>query len=247
MVSGNEFELIHALEPTIWRPLSLDSPVIPYGMAGDPAVNERIIAILQQKDFVDFGSWAYSIPLASGNDQWLDALGTLIGQADQSNAVRQAGVFRAMNMPIAALRVLIPLLAESSRHPQAEAEFAKCQFQLAFDEKQLLSVPSQWRAWICSQVEQPIGVLNLELNTNEPNLNMAQWKSAVERYRHGEVEKAIALLIANDPEVQYARACLLLEAGKPTETIDVLTQLIQTFPESPLKVASEDVLSRLSP
>ena len=249
MVAGHDRELIRALEPTIWRPLSLDSPVIPFGMAGDPAVNERIIQILQQKDFVDLGPWNYSAPLAGGDDEWLDVWGTVVGQTDQTSAVQQAGVFRAMNIPIAALRVLIPLLPESGRHRQAEAEFAKCQFQLAYDETQLMSRPSQWRKLICNSVQRPEGCSTSELaleETTEPNPNAAQLEGAAEFYVHGGLEGAINLLTAEDPEVQYARACLLLEAGKPTESADVLTRLMQTFPDSPLKIVSQDVLFRLS-
>lgn len=247
MVSGNDQELIRALEPTIWRPLSLDSPVVPFGMAGDPAVNERIIEILQQKDFVDLGAWTYSVPLSGGNDQWLDLWGTATGQADQTSAVQQAGVFRAMNMPIAALRVLIPLLSQSGRHPEADAELAKCQFQLAYDEQQLLSRPSQWRQLICDNVHRPQGFSNWEMETTEPNPNAAQLQRAAGFYVQGGLEEAIRLLTAEDPDVQYARACLLLEAGKPAECADVLTRLLQTFPDSPLTIVSQDVLFRLSP
>jgi hypothetical protein len=252
LISGNDQELIRAMEPTIWRPLSLDSPVIPYGMAGDSAVNDRIIEILQHKDFVDAGPWNYSVPLAGGNDLWLDAWGMMTGQPDQTIAVQQAGVFRAMKMPIAALRVLSPLLQQTGRNLRAEVEFAQCQFQLAHDEQQILSRPSQWRQLICDSVHRPQSFSNSELDVKEtteasPSPNAAQLQHAAELYVQGGLEDAIKLLTAEDPEVQYARARLLLEAGKPSECVDVLNRLLQTFPDSSLKIVSQDVLFRLSP
>ncbi len=247
MVSGNDLALIRALEPTIWRPLALDSPVVPYGMAGDPAVNDRIIEIMQQKDFVNLGPWTYSVPPSDGNDQWLDVWGSVTGRADQTGAVQQAGMFQAMNMPIAALRVLIPLLSQSGRNSGAEAEFAKCQFQLAFEEQQLLSRPSQWRQLICDKVDRPEGFSNWKMQTTELKPNAEQMQRAAEFYVKGRLEESITLLTAEDAEVQYARACLLLEAGMPDECADMLTRLVQNFPDSPLKIVSQDVLFRLTP
>ncbi|MBC7964778.1 MAG: hypothetical protein H7Z17_02540 [Fuerstia sp.] len=85
------------------------------------------------------------------------------------------------------------------------------------------------------------------MKTTEPNPNAAQLQRAADFYVQGGLEEAIALLTAEDPDVQYARACLLLEAGRPAECADVLTRLLQTFPDSPLKNVSQDVLFRLSP
>jgi hypothetical protein len=131
LVAAEHTRLIRSLEPTIWKPLALDSPVLPYGQAGDRGVSERIVAILKQRAFAEDGPWVSSLLGPSGTDLSLDLWGFCGGVSPNlEQELRQSRVFRAMHLPRAGLRVLLPALRVSQAQPLRQ-EFAQCNRDLS--------------------------------------------------------------------------------------------------------------------
>ena len=123
LVTAEDTELLRALEPSIYKPLSLDSPIVPYAAAGDPAYANLLLEVLKQREFVELGPWRYQAA-----DWMLSPFERLPGTASAQLAElirirRQAGVFRAMQLQRAALKVLTHALAEAPFSASRSAEF----------------------------------------------------------------------------------------------------------------------------
>jgi hypothetical protein len=128
VVPAEQTQLIRALEPTWWKPLSLDAPVIPFGRAGDPDCATRLIHVLQERQFVDQGEWSYAPATGLGLQQHVDVWGLLAGDARWQTAMRQARVFQAMNLHTAAMRVLQTVIDGGDR--AADHELTRCRQEL---------------------------------------------------------------------------------------------------------------------
>ncbi|WP_164104012.1 hypothetical protein [Candidatus Laterigemmans baculatus] len=155
-ISSDRFELVRALEPTIWKPLSLDSPVIPYARAGDAAYADQLLAVLRYRQLVNLDPWTYVVPPSSGSEFDRDLFGLRETAVGESLLVRQARTFRAMELHYAALRVLF---VGRQRWPQSgaiEAEIRHCQEELAHQERRVAGQASWLRDWAAqsSDIEQ---------------------------------------------------------------------------------------------
>ncbi len=248
MIDTLDLGLIRSLEPTLWKPLSVDSPVIPFAIAGDTSANNRIVAVLGERDFLESGPWTYTPPSPSGDDLYWDLAGQLTERIDRSLVLQQAQVLHAMHLPAASLRILNPVLGQSVRGDSLLMEFARCQFQLAHNEQLLMGKPSLWRQIVCRNIDQPAEVVSPDWLADPTATRVAmarELQTAASLYIEGQLQAAIDVLGNEGPERQYARAWLLLESGKPVECREVLLHNIATYPENPLTVASHDVLSLL--
>lgn len=241
VTSAERTKLIRGLEATLWKPLSLDSPVIPFAMAGDPEFTPRIVRVLSQRELVDRGRWTYQVEPAAGNDRLLDILGLATQLPDIKTIVRQSGVLRAMNLPQAAMRVLTPVLSSPVVRAMPfdrslDRELLACQIALA-DRRQL----------ICGEVDEfRQAVLDRVIASGERSLPprssavkavpiaaaATRWAAAVDLYLQGNPSGAAELLVSHDPAMMTARASLLWEAGLPVEAHAVWSALVQQFPES---------------
>jgi len=130
VVPAEQTRLIRALEPTWWKPLSLDAPVIPFGRAGDPDCATRLIQVLQERRFVDQGKWSYAPATGFELRQHVDVLGLFTDDARSQTALRQARVFQAMNLHTAAIRVLQTVVDGGDR--TANHELTRCRQELAW-------------------------------------------------------------------------------------------------------------------
>ena len=248
MIDTLDLDLIRSLEPTLWKPLSVDSPVIPFAIAGNVSANDRIVTVLGERDFLESGPWTYTPPSPAGDDLHWDLAGQLTGRVDRSLVLQQAQVLHAMNLPAASLRILNPVLGQSVRGDFLLMEFARCQFQLAHNEQLLMGKPSLWRRIVCRNIDQPAEVVSPDWLADPTATRVAmarELQKAASLYIEGQLHAAIEILGNEGPECQYARALLLLESGRPVECREVLLHNIATYPENPLTVASHDVLSLL--
>ncbi len=132
MVSAERGRLLRALEPTIWKPLALDSGVLPFGQSGAPEVSPLILEILRQRDLVEKDTWSSSLLGPAGTDRLWDFWGFFRVSPNTEQELRQAHVFRALQLPRAARRVLEPAL-RVSQSQALQLEAASCQRDLAFD------------------------------------------------------------------------------------------------------------------
>jgi hypothetical protein len=209
LVSSDDLDLIGALEPTLWKPLSLDSPVLPYASTGDPAYTERILQTLQQRHLAGLGPWSYSPPQTSGSPFDRDRWGWRPQVADRRASLHQAQVFRAMGLPRAALRILRYEILQGDA-PELRSAQAQCQSDLAYREFVHAGRTSRFRA-----------------AATAPAQTQENWKPAIEAYLAGKLERALELLAGADPEARYARASILVEAGDPAAAQSLLTELAQ--------------------
>jgi len=129
--SRRDLELIRRLEPTIWKPLSLDSPVLPYARAGDPIYTPQIIDLLGQREWVDSGLWDYQPPPSTGSAYDRDRFGLFSAGDRSQQTFDQADVFAAMELRTAALEVLNHARAHWPDHPRYVTTWRRCQVEWA--------------------------------------------------------------------------------------------------------------------
>ncbi len=145
VVSQTQTELIRGLEPSIWKPLSLDSPVIAYAQAGDAAYVERMIEILTNREIVEYQSWNFDFPSSTGSIFDRDHWGGRLVLASADRTWRQAEVFRAMGLHYAALRVLFVGEQAFPDSSPIQCAIARCQSELADEERIDAGRPSRFR------------------------------------------------------------------------------------------------------
>lgn len=146
-ISNSNVDLIEGLEPSIWKPLSLDSPVIPYAAAGDEAYVRRLIEILQQREIVEYQNWHYQLPGSVGSAFDRDFFGVWPDTADADQVARQADVLRAMDLHYAALRVLSVGRRAFPASPAIADVLRRCQGELAEKEYEDAGRASWLRHW----------------------------------------------------------------------------------------------------
>ena len=248
VVPSEDLKLITALEPTIWKPLSLNSVSLVYGKAGDPGCTQQIVNTLSLRDFVDRGTWVYQTT-SEESQTHTDLRDLIYGENTGYESLRLARIFRAMKMSVAALKVLSMLPVESN--PELRQEYAGNQLSLGYEERILCGRSSRFRldAWQLTASQSDFGsaiaqdVLNwsdADLSKNE-TLDMA----AIRLYLSGDHRTALQKLGATDAETLYAKAMILLESGQTQESQAVLQQLVNEFSGHRLTASAKGILASL--
>ncbi|NQV26613.1 MAG: hypothetical protein HQ518_19835 [Rhodopirellula sp.] len=249
IVPSDDTDLIRALEPTIWKPLSLSGASLVFGVAGDPACSPQIARILQLREHFDQSVWSYDPVSATGDEAHCDLVGLLTGNPTFEADLRLAETFRAMHLNVAALRVLSPVLRNGNRQV-ARDEFARSQLELGYSERLALGQSSLLRAIAFQETSTNSDAGHLVAEALNPPLMpdrtvTGKIQTAVRAFAAGETDRAIELLTDEQPELVYARAQLLFEAGRPGESISAYQTLITKFPESRLSIVGRNVLTSL--
>ena len=248
VVPSEDLKLITAIEPTIWKPLSLNSVSLVYGKAGDPGCTQQIVNTLSLRDFVDRGTWVYQTT-SEESQTHTDLRDVIYGANTVYESLRLARVFRAMKMSVAALKVLSMLPVESNT--ELRQEFASNQLSLGYDERILCGRSSRFRldAWqLTTPQSDSVSMIAQDvLNWSDTDLsqNEAPDITATRLYLSGDHRAAMQKLGAIDAETLYAKAMILLESGQTKETEAVLQQLVNEFPGHRLTASAKSILASL--
>jgi len=247
VVPSEDMKLINALEPSIWKPLSLNAVSIVYGRAGDAGCAQKIVDNLYLRQFVDRGTWTYQISSEESSSH-VDVMSHLIGTPPAYDSLRLARVFRAMNMHFAALKILTVFPRDT--HEQLQQEFNANQLALGYEERVHNGRSSRWRlnAWRLTarsdQLEETRqDVLNW--STAETLQGNDLITEAVRFYVDGDSKTALDKLAGNLPEVIYARAMLLVESGQVENAKSLLDQLVTNFSDHQLSATAKMIAASL--
>lgn len=230
VVPSESLNLIAALEPSLWKPLSLTAVCVVYGRTGDPDCSQRIVQGLSLRSLVDRGAWTYQ----SAAEEGLRPLEFLPG-SDARVAVfqglRLARMFRAMGLSVAALKVLHGLPIGSTQ--ALRAEFFENQLRLGYRERVSCGRSSELRMQ-AALLTQPEGVANSSVQdvlvspgdivrtSGDPALS-----TPIRAYVAGDLEGALKQWPSESVESLYARAWLELEAGNPAAAQQSLDGYLQ--------------------
>lgn len=248
VVPSEDLKLITGLEPTIWKPLSLNSVSLVYGKAGDPGCTQQIVNTLSLRDFVDRGTWVYQTT-SEESQTHTDLRDVIYGANAVYESLRLARVFRAMKMSVAALKVLSMLPVESNT--ELRQEFASNQLSLGYEERILCGRSSRFRldAWRLtnSQSDSVSTIAQDVLNWSDTDLSQNETPdiAATRLYLSGDHRAAMQKLKTIDAETVYAKAMILLESGQTKETEAVLQQLVNEFPGHRLTASAKSILASL--
>jgi hypothetical protein len=248
VVPSEDLKLITGLEPTIWKPLSLNSASLVYGKAGDPGCTQQIVSTLSLRDFVNRGTWVYQTT-SEESQTHTDLRDLISGENTTYESLRLAKVFRAMKMSVAALKVLSMLPVESNT--ELRQEYARNQLALGYEERILCGRSSRFRldAWRLTtpQSDSVSTIAQDVLNWSDEDLSQNETPDieATRFYLSGDHRAAMRKLGAIDAETLYARAMILLESGQTKETEAVLQQLVKEFSGHRLTASAKSMLASL--
>lgn len=235
LVEATDTAMLSGLQPTLWRPLALDGPVIPLGRAGEPQLVEPILQAMRLQDLVEFGPWGYQPPSSSGSLFDRDWFGLRPMVDEPSIALRQAAVMRALGLPRAALRVLSHL-QRSGRDRQAEPLVRRCHGDLVDWEVRIAGRSSAFRqrvlAMLAGAAEAPAA---------------SPLERAALAYAGGDAARALQWLAdaGDSVELRYARASLLLEAGQLEAAHRQLRSLADQVPSEATGLWAADLVRML--
>ncbi|TWU23389.1 hypothetical protein Pla52o_29250 [Novipirellula galeiformis] len=267
VVSSRDSELIYGLEPSIWKPLSLDSPVIPYAAAGDEHYARQMVETLTHREIVEFQNWQYSFPNSTGSlfdrDRW-GAISVIVN-ADQ--AYRQAEVFRAMGLRYAALRVLwVGREAFPESVPLACA-MTRCQTELAEAEIAATGRPSWFRYFAATEaLARDACSPSLEVKLEVQNKSIVPgWVAPQKTERNDTLRNRVAAYLQQGPQalmvltdfqtsrgiehaqLMYAGLCGAIELGNPAMAERYLTWFTDNPPTGVLQRLVEMRFRELHP
>lgn len=254
--SSQKTGLIRQLEPSIWKPLSLESPVLAYARAGDPLYTGRILDVLSQRETVERGRWAYQPPPSLGSAFDRDRWGLTAQPLRPAAAFRQAEVFLGMNLPIASLRVLEAVRssgrAEDYGRLRWQGLWRQCQLELADNEKRVIGEPSRFRRLAIDPDARFNGPRDQA--PPEPKRPSDQLALCCELYRSvGTLPALRAAERAIDrqpdsasPDLRYAAAWWAVELGLTAEAKQAFARLVEQQSLDPsLKVLVQSAQKRL--
>lgn len=246
IVPAENLELITALEPTIWKPFSLNAVSLVYGMAGDEGRTQQIVKILSLRQVVDRGAWSYQLSSESGSGP-IEFFASLDDNVATHQSLRLARVFRAMEMHFAALKVLQAIPGKT--RPDVRVEFFANQLALGYRERVVGGRSSEFRlrASLANRqiaVEDSLERLNWPRETVLPDEDPLV--EAISHYTSGDLTRALATLPADRTEAVYAKALLLLESGQPELTQSVLKELIEQPSDHSLRILARELSANLA-
>jgi hypothetical protein len=233
VVSPRRAAIVTSLEPTLWKPLSLDSPTLVFAVAGMRQFNSQILQARSQRDLMEYSQWRHELyghsSVPSHTDLWAATTGTVDVRAD----IRQARVFRAMQMPMASVRTLLPVLRSGGR-PSGKAEFLMIQQQFAWQEWLNCGYVSALRCAVLEKLQAEISVAGVPANELTFSDVAALPADAVRLYCAGETVSATAMLTSETPEELFAKHAFHWEAGDAQNADTTLNILESAFPDHPL-------------
>lgn len=246
IVPAEDTRLVRALEPTIWKPLSLDGASLVFGIAGDPSASPQIARTLNLREHVDQNAWSYDLVSAAGTEFHLDLVGLLTGRPTLRTDLRLAKTFRAMQLNIAALRILHPVI-RIGFNQTAREEFARNQIALGYNERLAMGQSSLFRSIALSETMTDTDDLKLFLESLNPPTQpdsavVSVIRKSIAAHLSGDTNRAVNDLTDDDPELVYARYQLLVETGQFDAALTAYQTLVQKFPGSRLSVVGRNAL-----
>ncbi len=242
----DEADPLHrALLGTAWKPVKLDSPTVPYVSAERSRFDRAVVEVVLQQSFVETGAWQPTSEVYDSQGWRLDVWERLGLGPDVSPAIRLSRFFRAIQLPIAAVRALEPY--RQTGVSSIEQEFLACQAALAFDEWITLGQVSLLRQAVLEAGGMELSVAGPWKTTSfNPDALSPEWRAAVKEYCGGQTRTAAESLTGTSPEVQFARGMLWLECGEPSRAITEFEAAIQAG-TSKVSIAAKYWLTQLSP
>ena len=249
VVSDTDTMAIRSLEPGIFKPLVIDAPVVPFARAGDPASSPAILQGVADRILVEDGAWSFALPRPTWTDWSFDICGLLTGRPDPRPLLRQADVLLAMQLPRAALKILLPM---------ARAGLADCttrlidaNVQIAEGERVSLGAPSAFRAGVLERLgARPVPQSELagalaRIHEDIRRGALDRTMVAVDAYLTRGAVDALQTLSHEERTTSWSGAMLELEAGRPIAAREILERL-STHSDRSLAAAASDMLERLA-
>jgi hypothetical protein len=239
-----DVSLNRAMMETPWRPIDLDSPTVLYVSTDDTYFAPLVLEVEKQERFVEAGPWQPSRDAYDSRGWRVDAIKMLGGRPDPTPAIRQAELFRARRLPMAALRALLPLRAVSSSAGLRD-EFRRCHEAFAELEWTNSGATSRFRQLLLRDLHATNNAVPwlAESTTAEPE-ELGVWVECLSHYRAGRLSAALAAAPPSSDDGRYAAALLALELGDIDRAAGELAS-VRPSKQLSLAIAADEWLEEL--
>lgn len=234
--SRRDVMLIRRLEPSIWKPLSLESPVLPYARAGDPRFTRRILEVLGRREAVDQRPWEYRPPVA--RDSPYDRRRWGWGPRDLRSPLSQAQVFLAMELRTATLRVLAVARDQWPHEPRFLRVWVRCQTELADQEQLVAGRSSRFRSLAAGLSDEDVvkgsesgegtSLGPVDKSEGRDERGPDPLHEFVKAYRSDGAQAALRLTAEVETpggQLEYAKLCWMMETGAYDEALRVVWRM----------------------
>ena len=233
VVSPGRRSMLQALEPTVWKQLSLDGPMIPYALTGVPHFTQQIVQARSDRELIEFGPWQHQLFADSLSPSHADFVALLFARKDIRRDLEQAQVFQAIQLPVGATRTLLPVMAASSA---GQSAFCLVQRDLAWDEHLQTGTISELRRQILNTLSPNERIPGIPWNELKPRPHSEReiGDEVMRLYLSGQPLAAVSQLGDSSPGALYARYVLYRDAGQPEESMRAAQKLKSDFPRHSL-------------
>ena len=222
LFSQDDCQITHSLAPSLWKPLSIDSPVLPFARVDDQPLAKRIRDVILQLQFLSSGEWTFDSKAFENPQASLLAFFGIPN--DTGRWIAQSRTLRAFRLPMAGLRILRPLLKRTSFDSERQKilnEISACHQALAHREKIDSGQSAEFRQAVIMAIEDPA------------QIESEIMRQAAVMYSSGKFAELDKLFANSDCESQYTRLILLMESGKLQQANELAQDFIQAYPDHP--------------
>ena len=218
-----ELEQLHeALGETEWKAADVDSPVVPYVSADDLRFIPPIVDTMRQLSLVESGPWHPGQEIFSTHGIRVDVREALGLGGDPGTARLQSRIFRSLQTPLAAVRVLLPFRRMEGLQV-VRNEFLQAQLALAEQDWLQTGASTRWSRAVIHRLTSNENIRrrpSLEVpDASRENALPAGWQKALDSYLQGRLQQAIEDLSSQTDEERIARCMLWLEMGEPAQAL----------------------------
>jgi hypothetical protein len=240
-VPMEDVDLNRALVETPWQPIDLDAPTVPYVDADNEQFSGMIVEVLRQQAFVEVGPWQPTVEIYGGQGWRWDLLDAAGWGIDPAPAIRQSQLFRALDLPLASLRALLPVREHSTPRHLVQ-EFARCQEHLGYQEWLTFGRSSELRTRLVEilpdrQTDAERSDWMRPTPADGHTSPAPEWAPALALYLEGRLPDAADALADDDPQQLYAAAMIWLEWGDSLRARQALDRVEQMTPDASLSIA----------
>jgi len=250
-IPADFMEMHTALLETPWKPFDLDSPVVPYVNADDVTQAAIVVESLRQQGFVESGAWQPTLAMLDSQGWRFDPCAAIGFGPKPDSAIRQSQLFRSLDLPMASLRVLLPV-RQATKTKELQTEFQACQTALAYQEWVTFGATSEIRRAIVMNSDRFVeSEINSEFWQSQQHSGtegfIQQTDLFLNLYEQGNLEDAIRQLTQDSPQSHYVRAMLWLELGDSQHAQEEFQIVANHATEQGLHYAAQFWIEQLSP
>lgn len=255
MFSYENIAVARQMIPTVWKPMSIVSATIPYGHTNQKicsACSDPILDTIESQVKLLASPYSLDPKGADFSSQYIDIWGLISGQANLQDDLTQCRFLTAMEKYSSSARLLGPVL-KKYQTPEVYKVLLESEEEQAINERVNSGEASLFRTLLVKELKRRTGSDGVatvfedlgwdkedDSEIREPMMN------AIELLLKGDFSNSLNALPkeSENPEIQFARAVLMIYSGRFNEGISLFTTEFAREKHSKISILSDDIKTR---